>query len=101
MHRDATLPLRPCAPGALLRLRRRVLKNPSACSSLAVETTVFAPALRLCFVSAGSGCNVRSTSFRVASQFQPRTSSRLFYTSQLDGMNTVIQQAFGNQAVML
>ena len=80
MHRVATLSLRPSAPGALtetaqtgsLRLLPRARRS-------SWKPLSFAPALRFCFVSAGSGCNVRSTSFRVASQLGPRTSSRPFF----------------------
>ena len=70
MHRAAPLSLRPRAPGTLtetaqtgsLRLLPRARRLPW-------KPLIVAPAPRSCFVSAGSGCNERSTSFRVPSQW--------------------------------
>lgn len=69
MHRDAPLPLRPSAPGALTETTQigsfRLLPR---ARRLPWKPLIVAPAPRFCYVSAGSGCNVRSTSFCVALQ---------------------------------
>jgi len=80
MHRDATLPLRPSAPGALTETAQTGSLRPlPRARRLPWKPLIVAPALRFCFVSAGSVSGVRSTSFRVASQLGSRTSSRPFF----------------------
>ena len=69
MHRDATLSLRPSAPGALTETAQTgSLSAPTACSSLVVETTVLrsCAAVLLCLSGLGLQCALHFVSRRIA-----------------------------------